>query len=613
LPTVTQTILSVGGLDLAKRNAIVRDLPSVETLGFTSAINSDKTGTLTLNQMTAVEVISPANRYTISGIGYGLDGEILHPAGDTARIDDAILPYLLASDAKLVDGKVVGDPTEGALLVLGHKAGMDVDATRAELPRLATLPFDPTYKLMATFHTATDAAGRPVVRCFVKGAAPAVMDRAVTALSDGTSIPWDSGLNERAREHMERMEGEGRRVMAAAACDLDPAGFDPNGDLLGYVTGLQMTSLVGMVDPARDESRDAVASAQAAHIRVRMVTGDDVITGAAIAKQVGIGGEAILGADFAALSETERLARIDDIGVLGRVAPEHKVLLADTLKKKGDVVAMTGDGVNDAPAIKAADIGIAMGSGTEVAKNAGRMILSDDNFATIVFAVEQGRKIYDNLTKYIRFVLVLLVVFVLTFLGATLFNIAAGEPFTPAQVLWIHFIVNAPFGFALGFDKESPGLMGRKPRPRGESVLTKPVLITVGLSGLAITIGLLSLIALGQHHFGSVHVGQSIAFTSFALCLIVAALECRSETGTVLTTASFDSRQMNWVILGEFVLAVLTTQMDALRRLLGTTEINLREFAWALVPALALLALWELGKLLARRSASRATSTVRTS
>jgi P-type Ca2+ transporter type 2C len=605
LPTVTQTILSVGGLDLAKRNAIVRDLPSVETLGFTSAINSDKTGTLTLNQMTAVELISPANRYTVSGIGYGLDGEILHAVGDTARIDDAILPYLVASDAKLVDGKVVGDPTEGALLVLGCKAGIDIDATREELPRLATLPFDPTYKLMATFNSATDAARRPVVRCFVKGAAPAVMNRAATALRDGTSIPWDSGLNERARQHMERMEGEGRRVMAAATRDLDPANFDPDGDLLGYVTGLQMTSLVGMVDPARDESRDAVASAQAAHIDVRMVTGDDVITGAAIAKQVGIPGEAILGADFAALPEDERLARIDHIGVVGRVAPEHKVLLADTLKKKGHVVAMTGDGVNDAPAIKAADIGIAMGSGTEVAKNAGRMILSDDNFATIVFAVEQGRKIYDNLTKYIRFVLVLLVVFVLTFLGATLFNIAAGEPFTPAQVLWIHFIVNAPFGFALGFDKESPGLMARTPRPRSESVLTRRVLVTVGLAGLAITIGLLSLIEVGQHLFGSMAAGQSIAFTSFALCLIVAALQCRSETGTVLTTDSFDSKQLNWAMLGEFVLAVLITQMDAFRRLLGTTQLNLREFAWALIPAIALLLLWELGKLLARRSAAR--------
>src|SRR5438477_6643289 len=251
-----------------------------------------------------------------------------------------------------------------------------------------------------------------------------------------------------------------------------------------------------------------------------MVTGDDVITGAAIAKQVGIGGEAILGADFAALPESERLARIDSIGVVGRVAPEHKVRLADTLKQKGDVVAMTGDGVNDAPAIKAADIGIAMGTGTEVAKNASRMLLSDDNFATIVFAVEQGRKIYDNLTKYIRFVLVLLVVFVLTFLGATLFNISAGEPFTPAQVLWIHFFVNAPFGFALGFDRETPGLMSMSPRPRGQSVLTRSVVTTVGCVGMAITLGLLGLIQLGTSPFGSAAVGQSIAFTSFALMLI---------------------------------------------------------------------------------------------
>jgi Ca2+-transporting ATPase len=605
LPTVSQTILSIGGVDLAKRNAIVKDLPSVETLGFTSAINSDKTGTLTMNQMTAVEVVTPADRYTISGIGYGLAGKVHHAAGTTATIEDAsLLPYFVASDARLVDGKVVGDPTEGALLVLAHKAGLDIDATREGLPRLATLPFDPTYKLMATFNSATDAAGRAVVRCFVKGAAPAVMARAATALSAGSSIQWDAGLNEQHKEHMERMEGEGRRVMAAATRDLDPSGFDPHGDLLSYVTELQLTSLVGMVDPARDESKDAVASAQAAHIVVRMVTGDDVITGAAIAKQVGIPGEAILGTDFADLAEDERLARIDDIGVLGRVAPEHKVLLADTLKKKGYVVAMTGDGVNDAPAIKAADIGIAMGSGTEVAKNAGRMILSDDNFATIVFAVEQGRKIYDNLTKYIRFVLILLVVFVLTFLGASLFNIANGEPFNPAQVLWIHFIVNAPFGFALGFDRETPGLMARRPRPRGESVLTRPVLVTVGLAGLAVTIGLLSLIQYGTSHFGSEHIGNSIAFTSFALCLIVAAVECRSQTETVLTTDTFDSKQMNWAMLGEFVLAVLVTQMDVFHRLLGTVDINARQFGWALVPAIALLALWELGKLIARRAAA---------
>ena len=601
LPTVAQMILSVGGVDLAKRNAIVKDLPSVETLGFTSAVNSDKTGTLTMNQMTAVEVVDPVDRYTISGTGYGLEGRVHHAAGTTATIEDAILPYVVASDARLADGKVVGDPTEGALLVLGHKAGLDIDATRERLPRLATLPFDPAYKLMATFNAAVDASGRSVVRCYVKGAAPAVMARATSALMGATTIRWDENLKARAQADMERMEDAGQRVMAAATRDLSPDDFDPGGNLLGYVTGLQMTSLVGMVDPPRDESAAAVAAAQAAHIRVRMVTGDDVITGAAIARQLGIDGEAILGSDFAALPESERLARIDGIGVVGRVAPEHKVLLADTLKKKGHVVAMTGDGVNDAPAIKAADIGIAMGTGTEVAKNAGRMILSDDNFATIVFAVEQGRKIYDNLTKYIRFVLVLLVAFVLTFLGATLFNIAAGEPFTPAQVLWVHFIVNAPFGFALGFDKETPGLMTLHPRRRGQSVLTTGMLVTVGLAGLAIAVGLLSMIfAVGQHLFGSVAVGQSIAFTSFALCLIVAAVECRSESASALTTATFDSKQMNWVMLGEFVLAVLVTQLDTFNRLLGTTQINLRQFGWALVPAVALFVLWELGKYAAR-------------
>jgi Ca2+-transporting ATPase len=455
--------------------------------------------------------------------------------------------------------------------------------------------------MMATFHSATDAAGRPVVRCFVKGAAPAVMEQASSGLSAQGSVVWDAGLKERANQHMVRMERAGMRVMAAAVRDLHPSEFDATGDLLRFVTSLQVTSLVGMVDPPRAESKQAVAEAQAANIRVRMVTGDDVTTGAAIAEQLGIPGTAVLGADFAALPENERLARIDEIGVVGRVAPEHKVLLVDTLKKKGDVVAMTGDGVNDAPAIKAADIGIAMGSGTDVAQNAGRMILSDDNFATIVFAVEQGRKIYDNLTKYIRFVLILLVVFVLTFLGASLLNIAAGEPFTPAQVLWIHFFVNAAFGFALGFDRESPGLMRLQPRPRGESVLTPGLMITVGLVGLYISAALLALIVLGERIYGALAIGQTIAFTSFALCLVVAAFECRSATETVLTTDTFDSKQMNRAAAIEIALAVLVTQMDIFHRLLNTVEINTVQFLWAVVPAVGLLLLWELGKLIARR------------
>jgi P-type Ca2+ transporter type 2C len=606
LPMVVQVVLSLGSVELAKQKAIVKDLPSVETLGFTSAINSDKTGTLTMNQMTAVEVLDPTDRYTITGSGYSLEGKISHPAGKTDTLDAAILPYVVANDAKLVDGKVVGDPTEGALLVLAYKAGMDIDATREELPRLATLPFDPTYKLMATFNQTTDAAGRPVVRCFVKGAAPAVMGRVTTALAGGKSIPWDDDLRQRAEANVARMGEAGLRVMAGAFRDLDPTQFDPDGDLLGLVHDLEMTSLVAMVDPPREESKAAVANAQLAHIRVRMVTGDDVVTGAAIAKQLGIDGDSILGADFAALSDQERHDRIDSIGVVGRVAPEHKVLLAQTLKDNGDVVAMTGDGVNDAPAIKAADIGVAMGSGTEVAKNAGRMILSDDNFATIVYAVEQGRKLYDNLNKFIRFVLLELVAFVLTFLGATLLNLAAGQPFTPAQILWINFLVNAPFGVALGFDEETPGLMSRRPRPRGESILTKPMMITCGLGGLYVAVANILLILLGKSYYGSVEVGQSIGLVAFSLMLVVAAFESRRERGTVFSVETFNSPRMNKTAVVEIALAYLITQADFLNKLLGTKELTFAQWGLGLLAAVGLLLLWELGKLIARRSRTAA-------
>ena len=606
LPTVVQVVLSLGSVELAGRNAIVKELPSVETLGFTSAINTDKTGTLTLNQMTAVEVVATSDRYTISGSGYGLEGKVHHAAGKSASIEDAILPYVIASDARLEAGKVVGDPTEGALLVLAHKAGLDIEGTREERPRAATLPFDPNYKLMATFNHERDRDGREVIRVYVKGAAPAVLERAATALSRTASVPWDDDQKQRADGHVTRMEGLGLRVMAAAYCDLDPAAFDPEGDLLAQVTELEMTSLVGMLDPPREESKTAVADAQAAHIRVRMVTGDDVVTGAAIAEQVGITGEAILGADFAALTEAERMERIETIGVVGRVAPEHKVLLAETLKKKGEVVAMTGDGVNDAPAIKAADIGIAMGTGTEVAKNASRMILSDDNFATIVYAVEQGRKLYDNLNKYIRFVLLMLVAFVLTFLGASLFNIAAGQPFTPAQVLWIHFLISAPFGVALGFDEETAGLMRLQPRERGESILTRPMMLTAGLVGLFLATAALIMIQIGIHHYGSVQTGTSIAFTAFALMLVVAGYECRSETGTVFATDTFNSRRMNLIAAAEAIGAVLATGWDFLNRLLGTTQLTTQQFGLALLCAIALLVAWEAAKWVARRRTSAA-------
>jgi Ca2+-transporting ATPase len=600
MPTVIQVVLSQGSVDLAKHNAIVKNLSSVETLGSTSAINSDKTGTLTMNQMTVVEVLDLTDRWEITGTGYSLDGEVKHAIGASATIDDAILPFVIANDAKLEDGKVVGDPTEGAMLVLAHKAGLAVDATREKFPRLATLPFDPTYKLMATFHEATDGDGKKVVRCFVKGAVPAVAGRTGSVVSGGSTVAITDDLREKAKHAVERMGGQGLRVMAAAYKDLDPAEFKADGDLLGYVTDLRLLSVIGMIDPPRAESAAAVKQAQQAHIRVRMVTGDDVVTGAAVAKQVGIPGAAILGSDFAALSEEDRLARVDDIGVVGRVAPEHKVLLVETLKKKGNVVAMTGDGVNDAPAIKAADIGIAMGTGTDVAKNAGRMILSDDNFATIVHAVEQGRKLYDNLNKYILYVLIKLAAFVLTFLGASIFNIMAGQPFSPMQILYINFLIDGPIGVALGFDKETPGLMLLTPRRRDASILTRNVLITAGLVGVFQAGSLLLLMARAQDHFDSTAIASSMGIVAFAFFGIVGCFENRKMTASILTTSTFNSAQMNWIVLGEAILAVIAVETRLFNAWLGTTHMTLQQWALALAPAGMLFVLWELGKLIAR-------------
>jgi Ca2+-transporting ATPase len=256
----------------------------------------------------------------------------------------------------------------------------------------------------------------------------------------------------------------------------------------------------------------------------------------------------------------------------------------------------------DAPAIKAADIGVAMGTGTEVAKNAGRMILSDDNFATIVFAVEQGRKLYDNLSKYIRFVLLELVAFVLTFLGATLFNIAAGQPFTPAQILWINFLVNAPFGVALGFDKQTPGLMNRRPRPRGESILTKGVMVTCGLVGMFIAVANLALIATGKNHYGSVKTGQSMGLVAFSLMLVVAAFEARSEKDTAFDTDIFNSSKMNVIAAAEIAGAFLITQANFLNKLLGTAQLTAAQWGFAFLAAVVLLLGWEAGKLIARRT-----------
>ena len=386
-------------------------------------------------------------------------------------LDQFLLPMALCADAVAKDGELVGDPTEGALVVLAEKGGIAAVETRQQYPRVAELPFDAAYKMMATFHRMQDESGKDVVRCLIKGAPDQLLARAHFRPDPDTLalVPVDDEFKQRYMDENERLASQGLRVMATGRKDFDPRASTASADLLPLLDGLTVLALVGIVDPPRPAAKAAIATAHDAGIQVRMITGDHAVTAAAIAKELGIPGRAISGAEFQAMSDAELEAAIGDIGVIARVAPEDKVRLVETLKRKGHIVAMTGDGVNDAPALKTADIGIAMGiTGTEVSKEAATMILTDDNFATIVRAVELGRGLYDNLTKYIRFQMGVLVGFIVTFLGASIFNVVGGVPFVPLQTLYVNFTTQVLQAIGLGYGRPGEGLMKRKPRPSDE-------------------------------------------------------------------------------------------------------------------------------------------------
>ncbi|HKD73910.1 MAG TPA: HAD-IC family P-type ATPase, partial [Ktedonobacterales bacterium] len=466
LPAIVTTLYSLGTRTLASQNAIVKRLPSVETLGSTSAICSDKTGTLTLNKMTAREFAIPGqNRYKVTGEGYSTQGQLQHASGAKIDLDAMLLPLALCADARLDGDNLIGDPTEGALIVLAEKGGIHVDGARERYPRIAEVPFDSDYKFMATFHRMEDEANKPVVRCFVKGAPDVLIARGGAYwLPGGQMLPVTDANRPLAIAENDRMAQAGERVMVVARRDFDSQTFDPQGDLLSLVNDLTLLAMVGIVDPPRPEARAAIATCKSAGIQVRMITGDHAVTAAAIGRELGIVGEALTGAQFAAMSDEQLRDQLPRIGVVARVAPEDKIRLVRLLQQQHNIVAMTGDGVNDAPGLKKADIGVAMGiTGAEVSKDAAVMILTDDNFATIVRAVEYGRALYDNLVKYIRFQMSTLVGFIASFIGAAIFNIAGGIPFTPLEVLWVNFAIDVPIAIALGFGKPSTGLMKRTP------------------------------------------------------------------------------------------------------------------------------------------------------
>jgi Ca2+-transporting ATPase len=599
LPAVITTILSYGSQQLAKANAIVKQLRSVETLGSTSAVNSDKTGTLTLNQMTAVELTIPGRKHTVSGTGYGFEGQITRTGGDDdVPLDAFLLPGLLASDAVVKDGEMIGDPTEGALVVLAEKGGLSTAATREKYPRIATLPFDSEYKLMATFHNMEDDSGRKVVRAFVKGAPDQLLKRAANVISPDlkSTIDVTDEVREKFNAENLRLGEKGLRVLATGRKDFDPGSFDPNADLLPLLEGMTLLALIGIVDPPRPTAKVSIAEAHGAGMQVRMITGDHAVTASAIAAELGIPGKAITGAEFRAMSDDEALREIDNIGVIARVAPEDKVHLVDILRRKGHIVSMTGDGVNDAPALKAADIGVAMGiTGTEVSKEAANMILTDDNFATIIKAVELGRGLYDNLKKYIRFQIACLIGFIVTFLGSSIFNILGGVPFVPLQTLFMNFTVQVFQAVGLGYGKPAEGLMQRPPRASGEALLSRGLLAWLAIVGLVMGGGTLLVIQWASVTFDET-VARTMGIITFSIANVAFSLSTKDERASAFSPETWADRAFVRATLASAVVIFLMAELDFLNRLLDTTSLSFDQWVICLLVGLVILPIGEVRK-----------------
>ncbi len=626
LPAVVTTMYSMGTRALASLGAIVKRLPSVETLGSVSAICSDKTGTLTLNKMTAREFTIPGqNRFKVTGEGYGTqgamelspgvaglqpwqkntltystEGKLLSAGGARVDLDPILLPMALCADARLDNGTLIGDPTEGALIVLAEKGGISVDAAREMYPRVAEVPFDSDYKFMATFHSMKNEQGEPVVRCFVKGAPDVLIARSGSYwLPGGEVLPVADENRPLALQENDRMAQAGERVMVVARRDFDPKTFDPTAKLIDEVKDLTLLAMVGIVDPPRPEARDAIARCHSAGIQVRMITGDHAVTAAAIGHELGIGGKALTGAEFAAMSDEQLMKELPDIGVVARVAPEDKIRLVDLLQRQQNIVAMTGDGVNDAPALKKADIGVAMGiTGTEVSKGAAVMILTDDNFATIVKAVEFGRGIYENLSNFIRFQMTNLVAYIVAYLGAAFFLITGGVPFAPFVVLWINFLVQVPIAIALGFDKPAPGLMERKPRPLSQPVLNRSQWIRIGFSGILAAAVTLFLAAATEPM--GITVAATMAFVAFSLFCVTRGLACRSETQSALNRDVLHDRHQSMLYGIALLLIFLPTELAFLQRGLGLTSLDGTQWLLCIGFALALLLVDEVVKVFLR-------------
>ncbi|MEY4230733.1 MAG: hypothetical protein RLZZ362_1582 [Actinomycetota bacterium] len=614
LPAVTAVTLALGVSKMARHGAIVKRLASVETLGCTSVICSDKTGTLTLNQMTAVELVLQLRSHRITGDGYDPTGTIERlPTDEATARDAAYAAMALCNDAVVRRGdamwELVGDPTEGAMVVLAAKAGTDIDGMRANHPRIAEVPFDSTNKFMVTVHEMVDGSGCSMITICVKGAPDLLVGRSTKVIDNhGIASPISAHLDD-LRDHNERLASEGLRVLAVAQRELTPEAWSEftadGGDPIELVGDLTLLALIGIVDPPRPEAKLAIADAHTAGMSVKMITGDHAATAKAIGSELGLHGEVVTGADLDRMDDDELARRIDDIAVFARVAPEHKIRLVAALQRKGNVVAMTGDGVNDAPALKKADIGVAMGiTGTEVTKEAATMVLTDDNFATIVKAVGRGRTIYDNIVKFVRFQLSTTLGFAALFLLAAIFGVAGGKPFTAIAILWVNIIMDGPPAMALGLDRAGTDVMQRRPRPLSEKILTPSRWTAVAFAAAVMAIGTLAVLAFApgaEPEAGLATVAGTMAFNTFVLFQFFNIMNARSDTQTVFSRFTLTNRWL-WVSLAVVALLQIgVTHVGPMQRLFDTTSISAAQ--WIICIAIASSVLWleEIRKAIVRR------------
>ena len=595
LPAVVTVTLAIGMHRMAKNRAIVKKLTAVETLGSTTVICSDKTGTLTLNQMTARAVFYRGRHFIASGEGYAGEGAIStqdgFPLPDFAPL---LIPAALCNESSIRDGKLIGDPTEGALLALAGKGGglreVSTTSLAAGSARIAEIPFDSAHKFMATFHRDGEQ-----VRMLVKGAPDVLLARASRFLGAAGDAPLEGPDRVAFETETARLAGQAMRVLAVAHRDIALPGFDPAADLMPWAQQLSLVGLVGLIDPPRPEARDAIVLCKQAGIQVKMITGDHALTAAAIARELGLEGAVLTGAELDRIDVAELSRQIEETAVFARVAPEHKVKIVQALKARGHVVAMTGDGVNDAPALKNADIGIAMGiTGTEVTKEAAAMVLADDNFASIVGAVKEGRTIYDNIVKFVRFQLSTSVGAILTVFGAQLLGLPM--PFTAIHILWIALIMDGPPAVMLGLEPSRPGIMNEPPRRRDAPILTLPRLGRLLAYGSTMAVGTLGVYFHGLQS-GEQAYASTLAFTTFVLFQFFNVMNARFEAGTAFNRQLFHNRKLWLALAAVVVLQVVVVNWGPAQAVFDTVSLNLGDWLLATGIAASVLLLDEARKL----------------